>query len=92
MGYSSGGMTIVGVTLLTQLWHPGFQQGLIHTAVGVMAVGAVFHHGSMLPQHGATLIGMTFIASGVDTALLECTLGQGSRAGCGNRYRSCDPT
>ena len=66
-----GGMAARHVAGIAHSRHAHLQQLRVAAAVRLMAVGAVFHDGRMLPQKRTTAFGMTAVAILVDGALDE---------------------
>lgn len=56
-------MSIIGMTLLAELRDALLDERVIHTAVGIVASGAVFGHRSMFPQERTAFFRMAAIAS-----------------------------
>lgn len=59
------------MTLLAKPWGAGLKQGLVITAVGLVAVPAVFSNRCMFPKKGTAGFGMALLTLVIDSGMVE---------------------
>lgn len=70
------GVPVGCMATLAKLRGTSGQQGVIGTAVRIVAVGAVVCHRLVFPQHGATGLGVALVAVVVQGELLDSAFGE----------------